>query len=488
MPAIKQKLLFGGAVFVLILSVVAFVFIPAFGGGSAGQAITFGAWDGTPIEYKQDSFFLRQIQSISEQMKNQGQELNQFNYYQAMQSAFNASVLRLAMLDELKKAGYSVPASILNKYLVQYYLDENGKYSAKMYANTPELTRATRRATLTEELTAQRYVDDVFGTQDGFFGLKTSTKEVELIKTMLKAEKSFHYAAFDVSSFPDSEVASYGQANSSLFAQHSLSLITLAEEGAAKKLHKSLEKAEITFDDAVAKHSTRNGTDAAGKLTKTLRADVNELFTDAADLDAVLNTAPAAISPVVKAGSSWAIVRCDALPQDPDFSNPAVINAVRSYMNKKERGKIEDWFMAKAKAFTEVARTKGLDAACAEAGLAKKTTAPFTVNYGNVEIMSPVPVDGTPELAAASKDESFFKAAFSLSQGAISDPVLLGNSIVVLQLAEETVADSQIMEMAPLFYNYYASSWAQKSVSNAFMKSDKLQDDFMKTYLQYFLN
>jgi hypothetical protein len=157
-------------------------------------------------------------------------------------------------------------------------------------------------------------------------------------------------------------------------------------------------------------------------------------------------------------------------------------------MNKKERGKIEDWFMAKAKAFTEVARTKGLDAACAEAGLAKKTTAPFTVNYGNVEIMSPVPVDGTPELAAASKDESFFKAAFSLSQGAISDPVLLGNSIVVLQLAEETVADSQIMEMAPLFYNYYASSWAQKSVSNAFMKSDKLQDDFMKTYLQYFLN
>lgn len=488
MPEIKQKLLFGGAVFILVLSVIAFVFLPAFGGGSSNKILTFGTWNGKPIQYLQDSFFLRQVQAISEDMKNRGQEVNQFSYYQIMQSAFTASVLRLAMLDELKKAEYTVPDTVLNKYLVKYYLDANGKYSAKLYENTPELTRATRRATLSEELTAQRYVDDIFGTSDGFFGLKTSSKETELIKSMAGPERSFAYASFDTASYPDAEVTAFGSANSGLFVRHSLSLLTFDEEAVAQKVAKSLEKGEITFEDAVSTHSTRSGTDAVGKLAKSYRHDINTLFTDAADLDAVLSIAPGSTGRVIKAGTSWVIVRCDAAPAESSFADAQTIAAVREYMNKNERGKIEDWFMAKAKSFAESARNVGFDAACRAEGLTKKVTAPFAVNYGNVEILAPIPVELSPELSSAVRSEAFLTAAFSLKPSQVSEPILLGKNVVVLQLAEEKAADTQILEMAPIFYNYYASGWSQKTLSDAFLKSDRLEDNFMKTYLDNFLN
>ncbi|HPX48673.1 MAG TPA: hypothetical protein PK408_10775, partial [Treponemataceae bacterium] len=60
--------------------------------------------------------------------------------------------------------------------------------------------------------------------------------------------------------------------------------------------------------------------------------------------------------------------------------------------------------------------------------------------------------------------------------------------VIVLQLLEEKAADQQTLEMMPLFYNYYANSWSQDALSSAFLESDKLEDNFMQTYLKYFLN
>lgn len=488
MSVLKRKFLYGGAVFILVLSIVAFVFIPAFGGASTGKVVEFGKWNGKPIQYIQDSFFVRQVQALGEQMRSQGQEVNQFSYYQIMQTAFNSTVVRYAILDELKESKYEIPISIVDKNLIPYYQDANGKYSSKRFAETPETTRAARRSQVTEELTVQRYVNDVFGTNNGLFGLKTSSKETELIKTMSSPERSFNFVGFSTSEYPEEELAAFGKGNAGLFVNHSLSLITFDSEAAAKKAAQSIEKSEISFDDAVTTYSTRNGTDAVGKLTRTLRADLNNLFTDAADLSAVLELQPSAISKVVKAGSSWAIVRCDALPAEPDFTNKTVLSAVSAYMNAKERGIIEDYFMEKARAFTASARAKGFDAACAENGLAKKTTSPFAINYGNAEVLTPIPAQTTPELASAVRNESFFKTAFGLAPADVSDPVLLGNTVLVLQVAEEKAADAQITEMAPMFYSYYASTWSQKSLTDAFMKSEKLEDNFMKTYLENFIN
>jgi hypothetical protein len=483
----KKNVLWFGAVFILVLSVITFVFIPT-SRGSASQTPVFGKWDGTPIEYAQDSYFVRQIQNISRQMQSQGQQIDQYNYFQVLQSAFNSAVIRLGMLEELKKAGYKVPDSLVNKNLVSYYLDENGKYSAKLFADTPETTRASRRATLAEELTAQRYTDDYYGSSSGLFGLKNSSKETDLIKTMSSPERSFTYVGFDTSKYPESEIVAWGKDNPAQFVKHSLSLVTLATEEEAKKVAAKITKGTITFDEAVTTYSTRTGTDTAGKLTDSFRNSVNTLFADAKDLETVLALQPSAVGPVVKAGSSWAIVRCDAAPVDPDFADSSVIAAVTSWMNANERGKIEDYFMAKAREFASLAKASGFDAACAANGVEKKTTTAFALNYGSSTILRQVPVSENPALASADKNETFLKAAFALPAGDVSEPVLLGTNVVVLQLLEDKAADASILELIPMYFNYYSSSWSQGSVSETFLSSKKLENNFMETYIKNFLN
>ncbi len=488
MSVLKRNMLWVGAVFILILSAITFVFIPAAGKSTANSTLVFGKWNGKPIEYVQDSYFIRQIQTLSEQMQSQGQELNQFTNFQIMQSAFNSTAIRFAILEELKSAGYKVPQSIVNKSLVPYYLDTKGKYSTRIYNDTPEATRSSRRILAAEELTAQRYIDDVFGTQSGAFGLKTNSKETALIAAMTGPERSFTYASFSTSAYPETEVVAYGKANPALFVKHDLSLITVDTEAVAKKVSASLAKNEIPFEDAVTTYSTRTGADAGGKLTNSFRNDLNALFTDAKDLETVLAVAPGAVSTIVKAGTEFAIVRCNAAPVEPDFTNASVKSAVSSYMNSKERGKIEDYFMAKAKDFASAARTSSFDAACKAAGIEKKTTTSFAINYGNAKILAPLPVETNTELASAVKSESFFKTAFSLKGTEISEPVLLGTEVLVLQINAEKAADPQMLEMLPLFYNYYTSSWSQGTMSDSILKNKKLEDNFMNTYLKFFLN
>lgn len=482
-------MLYGGAVFILLLSVVTFVAIPSAGGSVAQQnTISFGKWNGTPIEYVQDSYFIRQVQAVSDQMKSQGQEINQYTYYSVMQSAFNAAVVRLAILDELKDAGYKLPQSTVDKALVPYYQDSNGRYSSKLYSETAESTRASRRSTMSEDLTAQRYIDDIFGDANGSYGLKTATGETELVKKMSGPERTFNYAAFSTAAYPETETAAWGREHADLFTKHDLSVITVETEAAAKKVAASLAKNEISFEDAVTTYSTRVGTDAAGKLTKSFRVDLNKLFTDAKDLDTVLALAPAAVSGVVKADTSWAIVKCNTEAKAADFSDASVISAAASYINENERGRVEDYFVGKAKDFTAKANAEGLDAACKAFGVEKKTTTAFGINYGDVNILSPVPSDAYPELAGASTSETFFKTAFSLTANTVSEPILLGSNVVVLQLAEEQAADPQIAGMIPQFYDYFSRSWAQTSLTSGFLKSDKLEDTFLTTYLKYFLN
>lgn len=485
----KKNILFGGAVFILILSIISFVMLPAMTGNARGTTPVFGKWNGKPIEYSQDTYFVRQIQNITEQMKQQNTEINDYSYYQIMQSAFNTAAVRLAILEQLEQAGYKVPESTINKQLIAYYQDENGKYSPKLYEDTPVETRHTRRTVMTEELTANRYVEDVFGSQSGLYGLKTSAKETDLIKAMANPQRIFTYASFAVADYPDSEVAAYAAANQSLFVKHDVSLITFDTEEAAKKEAASLAKKTTTFDDAVATVSTRSGTESDGRLARSLRADLNALFTDAKDLETVLALKPGEISGVVKtADDKFAIARCNTAPVNSDFADTSVLAAVRSYMNEHDRGKIEDYFMAKAKAFAAAARDKGFAAACRSFSVQPKTTGAFGINYGNSGILTPVPVETSAELANAVKSETFFKKAFSLKPAEVSDPVLLGDTVLVLQAVEDKAADSQTAEMLPMFYTYYASSWSQSALSSAILKDKKLQNNFMETYLKYFLN
>ena len=63
--------------------------------------------------------------------------------------------------------------------------------------------------------------------------------------------------------------------------------------------------------------------------------------------------------------------------------------------------------------------------------------------------------------------------------------MVLNNAVVLLMLTEETTVPAE--ENAGLFASY-VNQFDQSAVQNAVMTSDKLQNDFLTVFFQYFMN
>lgn len=487
MTTVKKSLIFIGTVFILVLSIISFVFIPTFGGASSGPVV-FGEWDGTPVEYVQDSFFTRQIENISTNFTNSGLQINTQNLYQIMRQAYEASIIRLAILDEMKKSGYVPSDKEINKTLIQqYYSDENGNYSTALYNETPETLKISRRAMITDEIIAGKYFTDLIGNYKGLFGMKSSSKELDLIKEMRTPERSFYYVSFDASAYPDKEVENFGRENADLFATMNLSMITVDNETEAAKIHNMLASGETTFEEAVSTYSTKKRTDSDGKILQNMRKDINTLFPDAADLEAVISLGKGEISEPVRSGISYVIVRCDDSKTDADFSNPETIAVVRNYMETNERGTIEDYLTAMAQDFSAKATTDGFDKTIESLSLTKNETLPLCINYGNVDVLNSAAASSDSMLASAVYNEQFFKTAFRLERGDVSEPVILDNQVVVLTLKEESAADSEMEDTYQQAFKGNVMNWTIMAFWDTYLSSSKHKNNFDATFLNYFI-
>ena len=491
--SIKKKLTFIGAVIVLALAVVIFVFIPTAGGASA-RTVSFGEWNGTPVEYAQDSYFLMQVQNIARQYQNMGMQVTDRTYYPIMRQAYQSAILRLAVLDELAAARYAPTDREVNRALIeQFYTDENGNYSDALYNGTQESVKMSRRKNITEDLTAQRYFYDCIGDQSGMFGLKVSQAESALLADMRSPQKSFFYVTFTEKDFPESEVVRFGEENADLFAALSLSMITVDEEAEAARIHSMISSGETTFEEAEAAYSERRRTDASGKILNNMRKDINALFPDAADLAAVLALREGEISAPVRTGISYAIVRCDGAETAPDFTLSETIAEVRAYMERNERGIIEDYIMTMAEDFSKDAARISFESAVAEHGRVQMETNRFSLNFGGEPVLPALAANSDAVLSTAARSEEFFREAFSLKEGEVSRPVMLDGGAVVLALSAEDageateedagITDSLFRQMLA----YYTADWAYTSIAEMYFASDKFKDRFDATYLRYFV-
>ncbi|HET7839838.1 MAG TPA: SurA N-terminal domain-containing protein [Rectinemataceae bacterium] len=495
---IKNPWIYAGTIVVLAIVIVAFVFVPSVGGSAGGSgfsAIEFGRYDGMSIAYTPKSYFAQQVADLDNRLRQQGmtQENYQFFGFQVWRGAFERSVLRLAILEEMKKAGAIVTEGRLDERVSQLpQFQDNGKFSASLYHAASLEQKLQVRADLNDELLSQQYYSDVLG-------LTPSAKEVAFVKEMAKETRTIDYATFPLASFPDADVAAWAQGSAGLFRLLKLSRITLStSEADAKKLAKQVQDKAITFEDAAKGRSTDSFASKGGE-EGSLR--FYELAADLAkkdDAEKVASLKKGELSPVLKtATGAWVFYRADEESSPADFKDAATLKTARDYMNRFERGKIEDFVAAKAKAFATEASAPKADFATAakRAGAAAKAAGPFPLNYGDLSVAlygQVVPVFKTlntqkaPELAAASTNEKFLTAAFSLAPGSVSEPIVLGDNIIVLKVKEAGSALDDATSGIELYYPYLFQQRLNVEVRDLVMKSPKLKDKFSDTYFKIF--
>jgi len=88
-----------------------------------------------------------------------------------------------------------------------------------------------------------------------------------------------------------------------------------------------------------------------------------------------------------------------------------------------------------------------------------------------------------------SRNENFWKIAFSTEIDTPSQPFVQGNNIIVFLPTEEKEADEDIINsITSMYLSYYLNNITEQSLQQYFLNHEKMEDNFWDVYFRIFMN
>ena len=91
-------------------------------------------------------------------------------------------------------------------------------------------------------------------------------------------------------------------------------------------------------------------------------------------------------------------------------------------------------------------------------------------------------------LANLAYNDDFLLTGFSLEKGEISDPVIINNAVLVMEVDQVTKSDGSMDSLLDSYYPYVVQQINDNTLSSYYITSDKVVDNFNETFSKYFLN
>ena len=492
---VKNPFVYGGTIVILIITVIAFVFIPSIGGGLAtsGSAPKFGSWDGKSITYTAGSYFANQVAQINDYLKQQGLSEQNFQLYayQVWRMAFQSTAIRVGIMDAVQKSGFKVTDKGLDEAMAENAaFQQDGKFSIEKYNAMTMSARLALRASTKEDLLVRRYYEDLYS-------IAPSTAEIAFVASMAKPQRDISYAFIPLANYPAEDVAAWGNKNADLFRTLGISRITVtSSESDAKKILQQVKDNKLSFEDAAKSHSKDAYADKGGDAGTVPYYVFSEGFLVKDDAAKIAALKKGDISEVYKiADKAWAFFMINSELAAPDFSKQATLDEVRAYLNDKEKGTLESWAIAKANAIVGSIDAAQFQPAAKKAGLAVKSAGPFIINIGNptfyaynqqIPLLQTPFANSDPELQAAEQDEAFMTELFSLAKGKVSKPLVVGDSVMIFSVNSDKEATDDDTAMVKFAYPYFHQQAIDTQTRDTFLKSKKLKDDFNTVFFKIF--
>ena len=476
-----HPVLFFGTVVVLVIVIVAFVFVPAIVPEARGSGdLIFGYYNKVPIKYVPNNYFYQVQQSIAQSQQPSQDDPNfMSSFYQIWRQAFEETAIRMGILDEMKQVGYVVPEEVMNREMAELpHFQENGRFSSAKYRAMDNSSRMTLWRQVQESKTVGTYLSDLAG-------LKTASAEASFISSMASPKRSFDLVTFPFSDFPDSELRAYVDANRDLFRVIRLSRITISSsEREARQILELVKNGTTTFEEAAINNSQDWAAERGGDVGIVMAYDLTYEISDAEARESVLRLTRGEISDVIKVPSGWAFYRADEVVHPADLDDPTQSGRIRNYLLNFQRGYAEDWLISEAEKFSAQAREIGFDEAIAARNLTKKSLSPIPVNYGNTALFGSVRSAGVQELEYAGDNQFFWRAAFSTPLNTPSEPVVVGDNVIVLFPLEEILAEEDEIGFIEMYYPYWTSASTENNYRSYFLNNKKMDDRFQETFFR----
>lgn len=480
----RHPALYIGSVIILVIIVVTFIGGPIASGAGGQGKIVFGEYDGEEIAYVPGNYFARQYEAIANQVRSSGDNTNlQMQLRLIWREAFNRTVFHTAVTQRAEAAGMRITESRVDRAIAQMpQFQEQGRFSAERYRNTPSQERFALRRFIEESLMYERVVQDVVE------GTEVAEAEVAFFRSMAGPERRFSFVSIPFSEFPEEELVSYAEENAELFRSAQLSVITTrGSQEEAEEIRRQAVERESSFEDLAREHSTGALAEQGGDMGRIFAYELERDLTRPEDVEDVLNTGEGEVSPVLETPTGWAFYRVNAPTVRFDPEDTRALEAVRSYMNTFQRGYIEDFVREEAAAFADAARQSSFAEAAAAQELEVAETEFFPINYGDSPYFSQLNRGGGQQIAEAAQTERFFLEGFSLREGEVSEPIVLRRSVVVLRLEEEREVPPEDTEFLVDYYPYLVQQNQSQQVRLSFVQEEKLVDNFAATFGRYIL-
>lgn len=419
---------------ILVVIVVTFIGAPVVSKISEQPSVTFGSYDGAPVDFVQGNAFSQHVEQLNRfyEQFNQGSSNIDLQRQMVWRQAFEQTAVQVGLKREAELAGIVVTDAQIDKALVyNSAYQKDGKFSEELYRSTGSADRFRYRQETKTDLLVQQYAMD--HTQGPLLSEATQS----FIAGLAFPQRKFSFITFTDADYPNELVSEYAAKNKGLFRTLDLSKITVtSSEGDAQKVHDEAVKGDKGFTELAKAYSKDSLAESGGILGVRRYYELKTEITKPEDLDKVFGLAKGAISAVIKGEKTWTIYKVNASSVDADLSSADTLAVVRAYISHSDRGLLEDNLEARAKAFADSAKADFAGAA-RKAGKTVNTTSWVSLNFGNHDLFTP--------LSEASKDptwrglvtnEDFYKKAFHLGVGQISAPILASPSVVVVKLDE----------------------------------------------------
>lgn len=487
----KNKMLWIGSVFILILSVICFVvfgvgteLIRAITGESNGTS--FGKYNGKDIVLAPGTDFANAVQNYTNYYQYQGQELDQSAYFYIYNYAFNSAVQSAAYKDAVKKSGYKPSGKEISRAMLPHLLNAEGKFDPKLYNKISNSDKEAMKSDISNQLTWQRFYSDMFGGSEtvgkyALYGIKTNDSEKDFLASLSNEKRALKTAAFNKADYPEEEIKKFGTENASLFDSYSLSVITVKDESQAKKLYGQLTNNEIIFKDAITEYSEKYYSDGDGVVKQNYAYQIKENLENEADFAKIDTLAKDAASEVIKTNKGYSIFQSTGSKKTASLDDSATLDVVKNYITTNKQDLIESYFIEKAKDLIAKTKETGLNHIFDEKNdLTVENIPAFSLNYGNLSIAGTFAEGSAKAFAGASTNEEFLKKVFSMKKDEISEPMVMGSYITVFQVTDiqnEAASEEQIEKIASETANY-----DQTSAQSALLSSPKVENNVTSVY------
>ena len=477
----NHPLLYVGSLIVLVIIAVTFIGTPAVGGfGGAGAATVFGTYDGIDIEHRRGNYFDNQILQISQQRRASG--FNQDTATEAravVRQAFQRATYRVAVLAETSRSGVAVSDERVDGELIRsgpYVV--GGVFSEERYNATPTTQRKFNRQLVEEQLLEQQYFSDLGA-------LHTSSQATAFFREMAATERRFAVAAFSFAELPEEELRRYGNGAAAQFRRIKLSRILLrGDDNEAADVLRRLDDGSATFEE-LARLFSADDIATGGSVGWRYFYDLERDFESTEPVEAIFALGAGEHTEVLGSRFGDVIYRADAEMVAPDFDDAEVLAAVQDYLQRYERGVIEDFYTERAAAFQQRAQADGFAEAATELDVATFDSDFFPINFRNFIAVSRVTAPDSDALQTAPFYEEFFERAFSLDAGQVSAPIVLDDRILVLQLLEERAAESVTLDRVEAYRDYFTASALDQEMRTQVFDSDRLVDNFDEGFVNF---